>query len=65
AVHLVVYDLTGREVATLVNDVLNAGEYSVQWDGTSSNGKQVAGGVYIYRMVAGDFVQTRKMILMK
>ncbi|MFZ0389563.1 MAG: FlgD immunoglobulin-like domain containing protein, partial [Calditrichia bacterium] len=65
AVQLVVYDLTGREVATLVNDVLNAGEYSVQWDGTSSNGKQVAGGVYIYRMVAGDFVQTRKMVLMK
>ncbi|MFZ0391997.1 MAG: CHRD domain-containing protein [Calditrichia bacterium] len=65
AVEIVVYDLTGREVATLVNDVMQSGQYSVQWDGTNSNGKHVAGGVYIYRMVAGDFVQTRKMILMK
>ncbi|MFZ0391996.1 MAG: ScyD/ScyE family protein [Calditrichia bacterium] len=65
AVEIIVYDLTGREVATLVDGVMSAGEYSVQWDGTSSNGKQVAGGVYIYRMVAGDFVQTRKMVLIK
>lgn len=57
---LKIYDVLGREVATLVNEKKQAGEYTVEWhaDGLPS-------GVYFYRLVAGDFVRTRKMILMR
>ncbi|MFQ5585195.1 MAG: FlgD immunoglobulin-like domain containing protein, partial [Calditrichia bacterium] len=64
-VSIKVYDLTGREIKTLINEPMQPGRYSVKWDGTNNRGISVAGGVYIYRMVAGDFVQTRKMVLMK
>ena len=55
-----VYDMLGREVATLINEEKNAGEYSVKF-----NGSILASGVYLYRMKAGNFIQTKKMILMK
>lgn len=64
-VSLRVFDLNGQEVKTLVNDMLEPGQYAVEWDGTNNHGETVAGGVYIYRMVVGDFVATRKMILLK
>jgi hypothetical protein len=60
-----VYDITGREVITLVNKPMEPGRYSVQWDATNSRGETVAGGIYVYRMVAGDFVATRKLLLLK
>jgi hypothetical protein len=60
-----VYDITGREVITLVNKPMEPGRYSVQWDATNNHGETVAGGIYVYRMVAGDFVATRKMLLLK
>ena len=59
-VQLKVYDILGREVATLVNKKQKPGKYSVQF-----NGRNFASGVYFYTLQAGDFVQTRKMILMK
>jgi hypothetical protein len=59
-VSLVVYDLLGREVALLVNEPKAAGNYEVQFDGT-----KLASGMYFYRLTAGSFVQTRKMILLK
>jgi hypothetical protein len=55
-----VYDLMGREVATLVNEVKEPGTYAVQFDGSN-----LASGVYLYRLTAGSFVQTRKMIVVK
>jgi len=55
-----VYDVLGREVTTLVNENKSAGDYSIQFDG----GKLVS-GIYFYRMKAGDFVQTKKLILLK
>lgn len=55
-----VYDMLGREVATLVNDVQQAGSYSIAFDASN-----LSSGIYIYRMVSGDFVQTRKMTIMK
>jgi len=64
-VRITIYDLSGREVKTLINEPMQSGQYAVEWDGTNSQGKVVAGGVYIYRMVAGNYVATRKMILMK
>jgi len=59
-VTLKIYDLLGREVATLVSEVLDGGKYIRQW-----NSKNVASGVYFYRIQAGDFVQTKKLLLMK
>jgi len=59
-VKLTLYDMLGREIETLVNEQLNAGSYEVNWDGT-----KYTSGVYYYRLNAGEFVETKKMILMK
>ena len=64
-VSLKVYDLRGRLVLTLVEGMIGAGTYTVYWDGTDGSGRQVASGVYLYRMKAGDLVQTRKMVILK
>jgi hypothetical protein len=64
-VRLTIYDILGREVRTLINDQYNAGAYSVQWDGKNNLGRQVATGMYIYHLRAGQFSQTKKMMLMK
>jgi len=52
--------VTGRRITTLVDDQLDAGYHEVTFDGT-----RLASGVYLYRMQAGDFVQTRKFMLVK
>jgi len=60
-----VFDVGGRLVSTLVDETQSAGSKSASWDGTDRRGQRVATGVYFYRMVAGEYVQTRKMVLMK
>ncbi len=62
---LKIYDVLGKEVATLVNQQLKAGTYEVNWPATSGNASNFPSGVYFYKLVAGDFVATKKMILMK
>jgi hypothetical protein len=64
-VNIKVYDMLGQEVATLVNEVVDRGVYTVNWDGKNEQGSYVSSGNYIYRMVAGDFVKSRKMMLIK
>jgi hypothetical protein len=64
-VTLVIYDLLGNKVKTLVNESLDAGTYELTWNATNDLGVQVPSGNYILKMVAGDFVQTRKMTLLK
>ena len=64
-VTLTVYDLMGREVTRLVNTTQKAGYRSVQWNATDSFGKAVSAGVYLYQIQAGEFVQTKKMVLLK
>lgn len=64
-VHLVVYDVAGREVRDLVDGFERADRYRVTWDGRNDRGQSVASGVYFYRLVAGRFHQTRKMVLLK
>ncbi|RPI13888.1 MAG: T9SS C-terminal target domain-containing protein [Ignavibacteriae bacterium] len=59
-VKLIIYDVTGREVALLVNQKQNAGEYEIEW-----NAADYPSGVYFYKLEAGDFSQTKKMVLMK
>jgi hypothetical protein len=64
-VELRIYDVLGREVRNLVNERYDAGMYSVQWNGKNNLGSPVATGMYIYQIRAGQFVQTKKMLLMK
>ena len=62
---LTVYDMLGRTVVQLVNTTQEAGFKSVQWDATDSMGREVSAGVYLYQIQAGEFVQTKKMVLLK
>jgi hypothetical protein len=64
-VNLTIYDLTGREVKTLVNHYQTAGRKGILWDGKDNRQRPVSAGVYLYRLQAGDFTATRKMVLMK
>ena len=64
-VELTVYDITGREVSTLVSTIQNAGYYRVNWNAADNRGNKVASGVYMYRMTAGSFTQIKKMMLLK
>jgi hypothetical protein len=59
-VQLKVFDILGKEVATLVNEVKPAGAYNITWNASS-----FPSGVYFYRIQAGSFVSTKKMILLK
>ena len=60
-----VFAISGRLVSVLADQFKEAGSYSVFWDGTNSSGAAVSSGVYFYRMRAGNFVQNRKMVLLK
>ncbi len=64
-VTLTIYNALGEEVRTLVNERQGASTYHVVWNGKDLAGKQVSSGVYIYRLKAGDFIQSRKMLLTK
>jgi hypothetical protein len=64
-VNLIIYDMLGREVKTLVNTTQDAGFKSVIWDATNNQGNPVSAGVYLYQIRAGKFVQTKKMVLLK
>ena len=64
-VTLEIYDLMGREITQLVNTTQEAGLRSVQWGGIDSFGKPVSAGVYLYQIRASDYVQTKKMVLLK
>ncbi|HWA06986.1 MAG TPA: T9SS type A sorting domain-containing protein, partial [Ignavibacteria bacterium] len=59
-VKLVIYDLLGREVVTLVNEELKPGTYEADWDASN-----YSSGVYFYKIISNDFVETKKMVLMK
>jgi hypothetical protein len=57
---LKVYDVLGNEIATLVNEEKSIGSYELEF-----NGNELTSGIYFYRLQARDFIQTKKMILMK
>jgi len=59
-VTLKVFDMLGREVATLVNEVKESGSYDVNFDAA-----KLASGTYVYKLTAGNFVETKKMVLLK
>ena len=60
-----IYDITGRLVNTIVNQRMNPGKYSATWTGINSLNNQVSSGVYFYRIIAGDYVEAKKMILIR
>jgi len=62
---LQIFDVSGKEVSTLVDGPRSAGAYSVVWDGTNFDGQQVGAGAYFCRLVAGSFQQVNKMMLLK
>ena len=62
---LEVYNIKGEKVITLVDNELPADHHNVIWNGKDSNKKQVSSGVYFYKMKAGNYQETKKMILMK
>lgn len=64
-VKLTVYNALGQAVRTLVNEKQPPGEHEVQWDGRDDENRPVSSGMYLYHLSAGDFAQTRKMILLR
>ena len=64
-VELVIYNINGQKVRTLVNETKDAGFYKVMWDGRSDIGETVSSGIYLYRLVSGDFNKMEKMTFIK
>ena len=64
-VNITIYDIVGRQIKALLNSPQTAGHRSIQWNATNNAGQQLPGGVYLYRIEAGDFRQTKKMVLLK
>lgn len=64
-VEVAVFNVLGQQVNTLVSDELPAGAHSVVWDGRNSTGNTVSSGIYFYRISAGEFSQTKKMLMLK
>ena len=64
-VNITIYDMMGRSIMSLVNSHQSAGYRSVQWNATNNLGEPVSAGMYLYTIQAGEFWQTKKMVLLK
>ena len=64
-VNITIYDMMGRQISTLVSGQQTAGYNKVQWNATNAFGEAVSAGLYLYTIHAGEFTQTRKMVLLK
>ena len=64
-VTITIYDMLGRQVKTLINQTQDAGYRSIIWDATNDYGKPVSAGLYLYQIQAGEYMQTKKMVLLK
>jgi len=64
-VNVSIFNIMGQEIVTLINEHQEAGFRSVQWNGTDYSGSKVSGGMYLYRIQAGSFSKTMKMVLLK
>jgi len=64
-VNITIYDMLGRQVKTLINNTQDAGYRSIIWDATNDYGKSVSAGIYLYQIQAGEYMQTKKMVLLK
>ncbi len=64
-VKVTIYNLLGQRVGVLVDEHQSAGYKAAFWDGKDEQGVEVASGIYFYRIQAGEFMQTKKMLLLK
>ena len=64
-VNITIYDMLGRQVKTLIYQTQDSGYRSVIWDATNDYGKPVSAGIYLYQIQAGEYMQTKKMVLLK
>jgi hypothetical protein len=64
-VQMVIYNMNGQKVRTLVNETQDAGYYNVVWDGRNDAGELVSSGIYVYQIVSGSFTQNHKMTFIK
>ena len=64
-VTITIYDMLGKEISTIVNEYQDAGYKSIVWNATNDYGQSISAGIYIYQIKTKDFVQTKKMILLK
>ena len=64
-VNITIYDMMGRQISTLVSGQQTAGYNIVQWNATNTFGEAVSAGLYLYTIHAGEFTQTKKMVLLK
>ena len=60
-----IFNILGQHIMTIERGIHDAGRYSVMWDGKNDNGVRVSSGVYFYRLLAGDYVSTKKMVMLK
>jgi 5-hydroxyisourate hydrolase-like protein (transthyretin family) len=64
-VQVTVYNVLGQKVRTLVNEHERAGYQRIEWDSKNDRGEEVASGIYFYELKAGDYTETKKMLLLK
>ena len=64
-VNITIFDMMGKEVKTLLKSPQTAGYKSIQWNATNNQGDAVSAGIYLYRIKVEDFIQTKKMVLLK
>ena len=64
-VTIAIYNIMGQKVNTIVDETKRAGSHIVYWDGTDKAGKVVSSGVYFYRLIAGEFIESKRMMLIK
>ena len=64
-VRITIYDMLGREVRTILNEHQDPGYKSLIWNATNDYGKPVSAGIYLYQIQAGEYMQTKKMVLLK
>ena len=62
---LIIYNLMGREIIRWDDQNIHAGLYEKVWDGRNKYGEPVASGIYFFRLRAGDYIETRKMVLLR
>jgi flagellar hook assembly protein FlgD len=64
-VSMVIYDVQGKRIKTVVNDVLSGGNHRITWNGRDQGGNSVSGGVYFCRVIAGSAEQTVKVVMVQ
>ena len=64
-VKVVIFDVMGRNVKTLMNEIQSSGYHSILWDATNDMGEDISAGMYIYTILAGEYRSSKKMVLIK